>query len=89
MFGLTFDVGHNFCKKGMDEPVIMGRKEKLFHMHLHDVKDGNKDHQALGTGDLDIRKYISLAQERELSVVVEAKTIAGLRQSALWLDRNL
>ena len=58
-------------------------------MHLHDVKDGNKDHQALGTGDLDIRKYISLAQERELSVVVEAKTIAGLRQSALWLDQNL
>jgi dihydrofolate reductase len=25
-FGLTYDVGHNHCKKGQDEPVIMGRK---------------------------------------------------------------
>ena len=88
-FGLTFDVGHNFCKKGMDEPVIMARREKLFHMHLHDVKDGTKDHQALGTGDLDIHKYIALAKERDASVVVEAKTIEGLRQSGAWMVQNL
>jgi len=87
-FGLTFDVGHNFCKNGMDEPVIRGRKEKLYHMHLHDVKDGTKDHQALGTGDLDVFKYLTLAQERDCTVVVETKTIAGLKASAAWLKEK-
>jgi len=87
-FGLTFDVGHNFCKKGMDEPVILGRKEKLVHMHLHDVKNGTQDHQALGTGDLDIGKCLDLAEERGCTVVVEAKTIEGLKQSARWLQKK-
>ena len=87
-FGLTFDVGHNHCKKGQDEPVILTRIEKLFHMHLHDVKDGTKDHQALGTGELDIFKYLALAKERDVSVVVETKTVDGLRESARWLHAN-
>ena len=87
-FGLTFDVGHNFCKNGMDEPLILARKEKLFHMHLPDVKDGTKDHQALGTGELDIPKYLNLARSCGASVVVETKTIAGLRQSAAWLKEK-
>lgn len=87
-FGLTFDVGHNYCKKGMDEGVILNRKEKLFHMHLHDVKNGNQDHQALGTGDLDIGKCLNLAEERSCTVVVETKTIAGLKQSVRWLQEK-
>lgn len=87
-FGLTFDVGHNFCKQGVDEPVIMQRQGKLFHMHLHDVKNGTQDHQALGTGELDIPNYLALAQERGASVVVETKTVAGLKQSARWLQEK-
>ena len=87
-FGLTFDVGHNLVKQGKDEPVIMARKAHLHHMHLHDVKDGTKDHQALGTGDLDIFKCLNLAKERDISVVVETKTVAGLKQSAAWLHEN-
>lgn len=87
-FGLTFDVGHNFCKNGMDEPVILNRKEKLFHMHLHDVKDGIRDHQALGTGDLDVQKYLGLAKEQDCTVVVETKTVAGLKESARWLREH-
>ena len=88
VFGLTYDVGHNLVKKGADEPIILARKKKLNHMHLHDVKDGTKDHQALGTGELDIFKYLNLARERDISVVVETKTIAGLKQSAAWLHEN-
>ena len=88
VFGLTFDVGHNLVKKGQDEPVIMARRNKLYHMHLHDVKDGTKDHQALGTGELDIFKCLNLAKEQDISVVVETKTIAGLKQSAAWLHDN-
>ena len=88
-FGLTYDVGHNHCIKGHDEPIILARKEHLHHMHLHDVKDGTKDHQALGTGEVDIHKYLKLAKERDCTVVVESKTIAGLKESARWLKENL
>ena len=63
--------------------------EQYGYMHLHDVRDGTKDHQALGTGELDIFKYLDLAKERDISVVVETKTIAGLRQSAKWLREHL
>lgn len=88
VFGLTFDVGHNFCVGGADEQVILDRAEKLHHMHLHDVKDGTKDHMALGTGQLDIRRYLELARQRKCSVVLETKTVSGLRQSVHWIDRN-
>ena len=47
-----------------------------------------KDHQALGTGELDIFKCLNLAKEQDISVVVETKTIAGLKQSAAWLHDN-
>lgn len=88
-FGLTYDVGHNHCIGGADEPHIFARLSKLHHMHLHDVRNGTRDHQALGTGELDIHKYLKLAKERDCSVVVETKTIEGLKESARWLHRNL
>ena len=77
------------CIGGADEPHIFARLSKLHHMHLHDVRDGTRDHQALGTGELDIHKYLELAKERDCSVVVETKTIEGLKESARWLHRNL
>lgn len=88
-FGLTYDVGHNLCKGGVDEPIILDRKDHLHHMHLHDVKDGKKDHQALGTGDLDKRKYLNLARQQHCTVVVETKTVEGLRQSIAWLNEEI
>ena len=88
-FGLTYDVGHNHCIGGADEPHIFARLSKLHHMHLHDVRDGTKDHQALGTGELDVHKYLKLARQQDCSVVVETKTIAGLKESAAWLHKQL
>ena len=88
-FGLTYDVGHNHCIGGADEPHIFERLEKLHHMHLHDVANGTKDHQALGTGELDVHKYLELARKRDCTVVVETKTVAGLKESAKWLHQNL
>ena len=82
---MTYDVGHNRCVGGMDEPVILSRKAQLRHMHLHDVLDGRKDHQALGTGDIDIRGYLALAREVQASVVLETKTVKALRASVDWL----
>lgn len=84
VFGLTFDVGHNHCIGGSDEPVILERREHLCHMHIHDVVDG-KDHRALGTGELDVMRYLELAEKHSSSVVLETKTIESLRQSVRWL----
>lgn len=83
-FGLTFDVGHNHCKGGVDEPVILERGAHLHHMHLHDVL-GSRDHRALGTGELDVPKYLRLAKEHDCSVVLETKTVEGLTESVRWL----
>ncbi len=83
-FALTFDVGHNHGIGGTDEEFIMKHKDRLHHIHLHDAKD-KKNHLALGTGEIDIQKYISLANEQNCRVVLETKTIEGLKQSVEWL----
>lgn len=88
VFGLTIDIGHNYCTGKMDEPVIMERLTHLHHMHMHDARDGKKDHQALGTGELDIPYFIRLADGNNCTVVLETKTEEGLRQSVKWLQEN-
>ena len=88
MFGLTMDIGHNYCTSRMDEPVIMERKNRLNHMHMHDARDGKKDHQAVGAGELDIPAFIALADSCDCTVVLETKTEEGLRQSVAWLREN-
>lgn len=87
VFGLTFDIGHNYCKGGLDEPVILQRGARLRHMHVHDVAEG-KDHRPLGAGELDLPKYFTMAERFNCSVVLETKTIAGLRESVRWLREN-
>lgn len=86
-FGLTLDVGHNHCMDYMDEPVVMAHENRLHHMHIHDVQ-GKKDHQALGTGDVDLHKYFDLAERNRCTVLLETKTIAGLKASAAWRKAN-
>ena len=84
VFGLTYDVGHNHGCGGKDEEYILQNKASLCHMHLHDAL-GSKNHLALGTGELDLEKYIRLAEECSCRVVVEAKTMEALRASVAWL----
>lgn len=86
-FALTFDVGHNHGIGGTDEEFIMRHKDRLQHIHLHDAI-GRKNHLALGTGEMDIEKYLNLANECNCRVVLETKTIAGLKQSVNWLKRD-
>lgn len=85
VFGLTIDIGHNYCTGGMDEGLILERQQHLHHMHMHDARDGRKDHQALGTGELDIHRFLDLADTHDCTVVLETKTEQGLRQSVQWL----
>lgn len=83
-FALTFDVGHNHGIGGTDEEFIMKHKDRLHHIHLHDAKE-TKNHLALGIGEMDIEKYINLAEEQNCRVVLETKTVDGLKKSVEWL----
>ena len=87
VFALTFDVGHNHGCGGKDEAFILTHGNRLRHIHLHDAL-GKKNHLALGTGEMDIGKYLRLAQEQNCRVVLETKTIAGLRESVRWVKEN-
>ena len=87
VFGLTFDIGHNHGCVGVDEPYIIQNKQHLCHMHMHDAL-GKKNHLALGTGELELDKYLLLAEEQNCRVVLETKTIEGLRQSVNWLRQK-
>ena len=87
VFGLTLDVGHSHCVGNIDEKVILERENRLHHIHLHDAK-GSKDHMTLGTGNVNIEKYIELAKKHHCTVVLETKTIDALRKSVEWLNRN-
>ena len=83
VFALTLDVGHNHCSGYADEGWI--RDREIRHMHLHDARGSKQDHQPLGQGEMDIPAYLELAKERGCTVLLEVKTLEGLRQSVAWL----
>ncbi len=87
VFGLTFDTGHSRSTGGGDEVFIMRHESRLCHMHLHDAK-GAKNHLVLGTGEIDIEKQLALAKEHDLRVVLETKTIEGLKQSVRYIKTH-
>lgn len=86
-FALTFDIGHDYCIGGQDEYKILARKNRLFHMHLHDATKCN-NHLPLGDGEIDIKKYLRLAKQHDCRVVLEIKTVDGLKKSVQWLRDN-
>ena len=88
VFALTFDIGHNWSGGSIDEAFIMANKNKLSHMHIHDAL-GKKNHLALGTGELDLPKYFYLANKHNCRVVLETKTIDGLKQSVEWVKNRV
>ena len=90
VFALTLDTGHNHCSGYADEGWIRERKHHLAHMHLHDAKGAKQDHQPLGQGDVDIPAYLALVQETGCTVLLEVKTVAGLKESVQWIrERGL
>jgi len=58
----------------------MKNKKRLNHFHLHDAL-GKKSHLAIGTGEVDIEKCIAIANEQNCRIVLETKTVDGLRES--------
>ncbi|MEA4890349.1 MAG: sugar phosphate isomerase/epimerase family protein [Clostridiaceae bacterium] len=87
VFALTFDIGHNAGIGGGDEKIIMKYKNKLCHMHMHDARE-KSSHLPLGAGELDLLKYFHLAKTQNCRVVLETKTIAGLKESLEWIKNR-
>jgi sugar phosphate isomerase/epimerase len=83
-FALCFDIGHNASADYTDEPAIMARAERLHHMHIHNAK-GKNNHLPLDEGDVNLTKYLNLAEQHNCRAVLEVKTVPGLRQSVAWL----
>lgn len=88
VFALTLDIGHNYCAKLADELWMMANENRLCHMHMHDAKNAKNDHLALGDGELDLDKFLNLADQHDCTVVLETKTIEGLRKSAQWVKNK-
>jgi sugar phosphate isomerase/epimerase len=85
-FALTFDIGHNHGIGGRDEGIILQRWERLRHFHFHDGV-GKKNHLPLGAGEIDLEKYFALAEAQAGRIVLETKTVAGLKESVKWVRR--
>ncbi len=87
IFALTWDIGHSHTSGNVDEAFLMERKDRLFHFHIHDGF-GNKNHQTLGSGEIDLQQRINIAHECGCRCVVETKTVDALRRSVAWLKEN-
>ena len=80
VFALTYDIGHDHSIGGVDEAFILKHKDRLIHMHIHDAI-GTNNHLVIGTGEIDIRSKLKLAEECNCRCVLETKTVEGLRES--------
>lgn len=88
LFGLTWDIGHSNGVGDIDEAFIMAHRNKLCHFHIHDGL-GKKNHMTLGTGEIDLKQRLHVAEECGCRCVIETKTVEALRKSADWLVKNL
>ncbi len=87
IFTLTFDIGHSHSAGNRDEEFILKHQSRLKHMHVHDAI-GAKNHLVLGTGEIDLRKRLLLAENAQCRCVLETKTADGLKQSVEFLRKN-
>ncbi|MCM1102502.1 MAG: sugar phosphate isomerase/epimerase [Clostridium sp.] len=87
VFGLTWDVGHSHSARDADEAILMEHAEKLLHFHIHDAA-GEKNHLALGAGEIDLPQRLRIAESRHCRCVLETKTVEALRESVEWLKKQ-
>ena len=85
VFALTFDTGHNAGNDFQQQPLIKRHIDRLSHMHLHDYSKTRGAHLPFGEGELELGKYLDLAKAHDCRVVLEVKTVDGLRRSVEWL----
>jgi len=78
--GLCWDIGHDARSGWKEEDFMLSNLDKVWHMHFHDF-DGKSDHQLPFTGNIDCPRFLGLAEEREMSVLIEVKTEGALREA--------
>lgn len=86
VFGLTYDVGHDFKTCNMDAPFVLAHRDRLKHFHIHDC-DANANHLALGAGKIDIPKALELVEQMNCPAVIEVKESHALAESRAYLER--
>ena len=84
VFGLTFDVGHNYRANDADGAFILSREARLRHFHIHDC-DSHANHLGFGEGHIDLIPYLRLADRLGATVVVEVKESGALLRSRDYL----
>lgn len=84
VFGLTWDVGHSHTAPIDDKSFLQAHRQRISHIHIHDAIE-KRDHLALGSGNVELANYISLAEACRARCVVETKTVAALESSVHWL----
>ena len=87
VFALTWDIGHSNAAGDTDEAFIMEYEGRLKHFHIHDSK-GKKNHMTLGSGEINLKNRLETADKHQCRCVVETKTIASLKESAVWLKER-
>jgi len=82
---LTWDTGHNAKGQYKDQVLLFENSKQIKHVHLHDCAFGS-DHLPLGTGEICIDTVMSKLTDTCESIVLESKTIEGVRRSVIHLD---
>lgn len=86
---LTWDTGHDAVSEFTDRKYLIEHEDKIAHMHFHDAK-GKSDHQIPYDGDLNIEELINFANNKNIKMLIEVKTVEALEKSVnILLDRNL
>lgn len=84
----TWDTGHDGKAGYREKAFLLEHESKIAHMHLHDY-NGDSDHQILYSGEIDIDGMLAFAEDRNLNVVIEVKTVESLRRSIDLLKKNI
>jgi sugar phosphate isomerase/epimerase len=84
---MTYDIGHDYSF-GNDREFIIEHLDKIRHMHIHDAI-GEDHHLALGSGEMQLERYIGFAKNYKVRCVIEAKTIEALQQSVKELPNYI
>lgn len=87
--GITWDIGHDSANNFIDHDYLMKMSKHITHMHFHDTL-GQKDHLIPFNGSLNLVEHIDFAVKRNLTMLIEVKTIAALKESVYILrHKNL
>lgn len=65
----------------------MKMPDMIRHMHIHDF-GGKKDHKELGSGLIDVKKYLAFCKSKNIYAVIEIKRTQELVNSIEYLRRE-